>query len=74
MVDGEFQVSCARSTAVGVQAPAVVRNYLDDLAQRSLQSPSCPTLPFGLTLDQVSAEPDGLAVTATGRDVPAAWH
>jgi hypothetical protein len=69
VVDGQFQVNLREVTAIGIEAPQIVRNYLDDLAQRSVVA-RLPDLPFGLTLDRVSAEPNGLAVTATGHDVP----
>ena len=68
VVDGQFQVNLREITAVGIQAPAAVRNYLDDLAQRTVTA-RLPDLPFSLTLDDVSAEANGLAVTATGHDV-----
>jgi hypothetical protein len=68
VVDGQFQVNLREVTAIGIEAPAVVRNYLDDLAQRTVTA-RLPELPFNLTLDDVSAAPNGLAITATGHDV-----
>ncbi len=68
VVEGQFQVNLREITAVGIEAPAVVRNYLDDLAQRTVTA-RLPDLPFSLTLDDVSAAPNGLAITATGHDV-----
>jgi hypothetical protein len=68
VVDGQFQVNLREITAVGIEAPGVVRNYLDDLAQRTVTA-RLPDLPFSLTLNDVSAAPNGLAITATGHDV-----
>ena len=55
--------------AVNLPAPTVLQDYLSNLAQQSVTA-QLPKLPFGLTLDQVTVGADGLAVSATGRDVP----
>lgn len=68
VVDGQFQVNLRDVTAVGVEAPQVVTDYLGDLAQRSVTA-RLPDLPFSLALDSVSPQPQGLAIAATGRDV-----
>jgi hypothetical protein len=39
------------------------------LAQQSLTA-QIPKLPFGLVLDKVAVQSDGLAISATGHDVP----
>jgi hypothetical protein len=67
-VDGQFQVNLREVTAVGVEAPQIVKDYLDDLAQNAVTA-RLPDLPFSLTLDQVSPGAGGLAITATGRGV-----
>ncbi len=69
VVDGEFDVRLRDAKAVGVQAPQIAKNYLDGLVERSVTA-RLPPLPFGLTLDRVSVAPDGLSITATGRNVP----
>ncbi len=68
VVAGQFQVRLRDATAVGLAAPAVVRDYLSGLAERSIAA-RLPALPFGLTLRQVAVQTRGLAVTATGRGV-----
>ena len=52
-------------------APAAARNYLANLAERTVAA-RLPQLPFDLTLDAVDVQADGLAITATARDVPLA--
>jgi len=49
--------------------PPVARNFLDNLVNRSI-SARLPQLPFGLTLDRLNVTTDGLAITATGHEVP----
>ena len=69
VVDGKFQLKLRDLTAVKLPVPALVRDYLSNLAQESLTA-QLPTLPFGLTLDAVTVRATGLAITATGHDVP----
>jgi hypothetical protein len=69
VVAGQFQVTLHNLTAVNVSAPPAVRNYLANLAEKTITA-KLPPLPFGLTLDKVTVEPSGLAITATGHDVP----
>jgi hypothetical protein len=71
VVEGQFQVRLRDARAVGVNAPAAARNYLENLAERSAAA-QLPQLPFDLTLDAVDVQTDGLAITATARDVPLA--
>ena len=68
-LDGAIQVKLRDAQVVGVQAPAVAKGFLDNLVNRSITA-SLPELPFGLTLDRLSATTDGLAITATGHNVP----
>lgn len=69
VTEGQLQVTLRDATAVNLPAPQIVKNYLGDLAERSILA-RLPQLPFGMTLDQVRVQTDGLAITATGRDVP----
>jgi len=69
VVQGKFQVKLRDLEAVNLPAPALVKDYLGNLAQKSL-SAQLPKLPFGLMLDAASVRADGLAITATGHDVP----
>jgi hypothetical protein len=69
VVDGVIQVHLRDATAVGVEVPQFAKDYLDGLVNSTITA-SLPALPFGLTLDRLSVAPDGLAITATGRDVP----
>jgi hypothetical protein len=69
VAQGQLQVKLRDLQAVNLPVPTVVRDYLGNLAQQSL-SARLPQLPFGLTLDQVTVDADGLSITATGHDVP----
>ncbi len=63
------QIKLRDITVVGVDVSAYAADYLNDLAGRSVTA-QMPTLPFGLVLDRVQVDPDGLRVTATAREVP----
>jgi hypothetical protein len=69
VVNGQIQIQLRDIEAVNLPAPALLTNYLTDLAQNSLTA-QLPKLPFGLTLNQVTVDSDGLAISATGQDVP----
>lgn len=69
VVDGVISVRLRDAKAVGVEVPQVAKNYLDDLVNQNLTA-RLPALPFGLTLDRLTVAADGLAITATGHDVP----
>jgi len=69
VVKGQFQVKLRDVRAVGVQAPPAAREYLANLVEQSVAA-RLPQLPFQLTLDEVDVRADGLAITATARDVP----
>lgn len=71
VTEGQFRMALRDVTAVNLPAPPVVREYLGALAERSIVA-RLPPLPFGMTLDGVEVRPDGLAITATGHDVPLA--
>jgi len=68
VVSGKVQIKLRDMKAVNVPAPAALQDYLGDLAQQSLTA-QLPQLPFGLVLDQVSANSAGLAISATGQNV-----
>ncbi|HEX6871407.1 MAG TPA: DUF2993 domain-containing protein, partial [Micromonosporaceae bacterium] len=69
VVDGQFTLRLHDAKALDLPVPAAAQAFLADLVQRSIRA-QLPPLPFQLTLDQVRVEPDGLAIAATGRDVP----
>jgi hypothetical protein len=67
--DGQFTISLRDATAATLPVPAIVTNYLSNLAQQAAVA-RLPKLPFGLTLDSASVQPNGLALAATGANVP----
>jgi hypothetical protein len=67
--DGQFTIALRDATAATLPVPALVRNYLSSLAQQAAVA-RLPKLPFGLTLDSASVQPNGLAIAATGSNVP----
>ena len=67
--DGQFTIALRDATAAKLPVPAVVKNYLGNLAQQAAVA-RLPKLPFGLTLDSASVQPNGLAIAATGTNVP----
>jgi hypothetical protein len=67
--DGQFTIALRDATAAKLPVPAVVKNYLSNLAQQAAVA-RLPKLPFGLTLDSASVQPNGLAIAATGTNVP----
>jgi LmeA-like phospholipid-binding len=69
VVDGVIQVQLRDARAVGVEMPQVAKNYLDGLVNQNITA-RLPALPFGLSLDRLNVVAAGLAITATGRDVP----
>jgi hypothetical protein len=54
----------------GGNLPEQARRIANGYADRLSVSFQLPPLPFDLTVDEVTAEPEGLAVTATARGVP----
>jgi hypothetical protein len=69
VVNGVISVRLRDAKAVGVEIPQLAKNYLDDLVNQNITA-RLPALPFGLTLDRLAVAADGLAITATGHDVP----
>ena len=69
VVDGVIQVQLRDARAVGVEMPQVAKNYVDGLVNQNITA-RLPALPFGLSLDRLSVVASGLAITATGHDVP----
>jgi LmeA-like phospholipid-binding len=69
VADGQIRVQLQDARAVGVNVPQVAKSFIDNLVNNTLVA-KLPALPFGLTLDRLLVAPDGLAITATGFDVP----
>ncbi len=67
--DGQIQVQLREARAIGVDVPQAAKSFLDDLVKHTLVA-KMPALPFELTLDRLVVAPDGLAIMATGFDVP----
>jgi hypothetical protein len=67
--DGAITVKLRNAKAIGIEAPPAVRDYLGELVQNTLAA-QLPQLPFGLALDEVDVRPEGLAISATGNNVP----
>lgn len=67
--DGQFTITLRDATAATLPVPTLVKNYLSNLAQQAAVA-RLPKLPFGLTLDSASVRPNGLAIAATGTNVP----
>jgi hypothetical protein len=69
---GQLSVKVSDAEIEGVRLNPAIQSALNDL-QRKLSIPvDVPPLPFGLKLDSVRAQPEGLAVSATAHDVPIA--
>jgi hypothetical protein len=69
VVDGAIQVRLRDAAAVGIEVPQVAKNYLADLVNRSITA-RLPQLPFGLVLNSLTPTANGLAIAATGHEVP----
>jgi hypothetical protein len=67
--NGQLQIALKDVNAVGLSAPQFLRDYLSRLAAAQLAA-HLPPLPFGLKLDHVVVQNDGLAISATGVNVP----
>ena len=67
--DGAISVKLRNAQAIGIEAPPAVRDYLGELVQNTLAA-QLPQLPFGLALDEVDVRAEGLAISATGSNVP----
>jgi hypothetical protein len=70
--DGQLRVQVSDAEIEGVTLNPALQGPLDDLQRRLSIPVDVPPMPFGMKLDEVRAEAEGLAVTATARDVPIA--
>ncbi len=67
---GKVRVAVTELRAEGVTLPPAAQRLLDSYRQRLVAEVALPPLPFRLKIDDVSARPDGLAITASARGVP----
>jgi hypothetical protein len=70
--DGKLSVKVSDAEIEGVRLNPTLQSALDSLQRRMSIPVDVPPLPFGLKLDEVRAQEEGLAVTATARNVPIA--
>jgi hypothetical protein len=68
--DNRIRVSVSELDTEGGNLPEQARQIANGYADRLSVSFQLPPLPFDLTVDEVTAQPEGLAVTATARGVP----
>lgn len=68
--DNRVRVRVSDLDGEGGRLPAAARDVADTYAERLSVSFQLPPLPFGLTVEKVVAQPEGLAVTATAHGVP----
>jgi hypothetical protein len=66
----QIKIQLKDATAEGLPAVPLAEEVVRNFVQRISINVDVPALPFQMTLKQVSAAPDGLAVTATASDVP----
>jgi hypothetical protein len=66
--DGQIELRLRDAAAVGQSVPDVGLAILDAVANLVLVA-VLPPLPFDITIGALDITPDGLAITATGRDV-----
>lgn len=69
VTDGRLRIKLRDAKADKTPVPQIAQDYVAGLVERSVAA-RLPDLPFSLSLDDVAVEEDGLAVSATGRDVP----
>ena len=69
VVDGAILVRLRDAKAIGIQVPQIAKTYLDNLVNESITA-RLPQLPFGLVLESMTPRADGLAIAATGHEVP----
>ncbi len=65
---GQIQLGFRDASASGMTVPDVALPVLDRLANAVIVA-AMPPLPFDITIDALTVTPDGLAITATGRQV-----
>jgi hypothetical protein len=70
VVEGKIQLRFQELSAEGIPAVPAVRNLISGYARQLSIDIALPALPFALELQDVKVLPEGLAVTATARDVP----
>jgi hypothetical protein len=68
--DNQVQVTVSELDAESGNLPAEARDIADGYANRLSVSFKLPPLPFGLTVNEVTPQTEGLAVTATAHGVP----
>lgn len=66
--DDQIRLQFRDAAAVGMEIPEVALGALDALVNTVIVA-AMPPLPFGITLDALEVTPNGLAVSATGREV-----
>lgn len=69
VVDGAIQIRLRDAKAIGLAMPSVANEVIDGLVNNALVA-RLPALPFGLTVQRLVVEPEGLAVTIVGQNVP----
>ncbi|MDG4822544.1 DUF2993 domain-containing protein [Asanoa sp. WMMD1127] len=65
-----IQIKFADATAEGLPAVPLAQQVVSNFIRQISINVDVPALPFNMELKQVDAKPDGLAVTATAKDVP----
>jgi hypothetical protein len=69
-VDGKIRVRFDELDADGLPTNDAVRSAVNGYARELSIDVALPALPFGIQVREVNPLPEGLAVTATARDVP----
>jgi hypothetical protein len=69
-VKGKIQLRFEELTAEGIPDVPAVQNLISGYARQISIDVALPKLPFALEVQEVKALPEGLAVTATAKDVP----
>jgi LmeA-like phospholipid-binding len=72
VVEGGVRLSVDQLEVEEPPLPPGAEPLVEDLIQRMAVTVELPPLPYGLTLEGVRAEPDGLAVSVSAVDVPLA--
>jgi hypothetical protein len=70
--DGKLSVKVSEAQIEGVTLSPALQGPLDRLQARMSFPVDLPTMPFGMKLDSVRAQENGLAVTVTAHNVPIA--
>jgi hypothetical protein len=70
VADGRVQIGFDTLTAEGLPAAPAAQALVNAYAKQISINVALPDLPFQLQLQRVQPQPDGLAVTATAKDVP----